>query len=65
VFQSDKKAIGHERNENMSIDAVIGLIIDRFHCKILLQVLEGMFNFSELDVILPYYFGSSEPKMHG
>jgi len=37
----------------MGIDAVIGLVVDRPHCQILLQVLKGLLNFGELDVIFP------------
>ena len=37
----------------MSINAVVGLMIDRPHRKILFQVFKGLFNFGKLDVILP------------
>ena len=39
----------------MGINAVIGLVVHRPHCQILLQVFKGLLNFSELDVIFPQY----------
>src|SRR5262245_49721515 len=56
-FQSraerDVQAVGHEGDEDVSLDAVRQLMEDRSQLQVVLEVLEGSFDLDELDVELP------------
>jgi hypothetical protein len=39
----------------VDIDAVIGLMINWFHCSIQLKLHKGLLNFNELDQMLSYF----------
>ena len=51
--QGDMKAIGHESNEDVGLDAIFALMIDGAQVQVVLEVFEGGFNFGQLDVEAP------------
>ena len=51
--QRDVQAIGQEGDEDVRLDALLELMVDRAQLQIVLQVLEGGLDLDELDVELP------------
>jgi hypothetical protein len=51
--EGDLKAIGEEGDEDMGLDALFVMMEDRADRQVALQVLEGLLDGDELNVILP------------
>ena len=53
LLEGDKQAIGDERDEDVGLDAMIALVVDGPDRQIALELLEGLLDLGELDVIAP------------
>ena len=53
LLEGDKQAIGDERDEDVGLDAMIELVVDGPDRQIALELLEGLLDLGELDVITP------------
>ena len=51
--ERDVQAIGEEGDEDVRFDALFALMVDRAQIQIVLHVLEGGFDFDELNIELP------------
>ena len=52
-FQRHLQAVGDESDENVGLDAMVELMINRADAEIALEFLEGLFDLGELDVMPP------------
>ena len=59
VLQSHEQAIGDERDEDVRLNALLELMEDGPDGKIVLELLECLFDFRELHVVAPHAAGSS------
>lgn len=55
--ERDVQAIGQERDEDMGLDALLQLVMDRPQLQIVLQIFEGRLDFDELNIELPQLCG--------
>ena len=55
--ERDVQAIGEERDEDVRLDALFALMVDRAQVQVVLHGLEGRFDFDELDIELPQLGG--------
>ena len=53
LFEGDLEAIGHEGDEDVGLDTMVELVMDRSDGEIAFQFLEGLFDLGELDVEPP------------
>jgi hypothetical protein len=51
------QAVGEERDEDVRLDALFALMVDRAQVQVVLHGLEGRFDFDELDIELPQLGG--------
>src|SRR4029077_5290453 len=51
--QCDMQAIGQEGDEDVRLDAVLKLVVDRAELQIVLEILERSLDLDELDIELP------------
>jgi hypothetical protein len=51
--QRDVKAVGDERDEDVGLDALLEVMLDRAQAEVILEVLEGGLDLDQLDVELP------------
>jgi hypothetical protein len=51
LLEGDKQAIGDERDEDVGLDAMIELVVEGPDRQIALELLEGLLDLGELDVI--------------
>ena len=63
ALQGDVEAICKERNEDMSFDAVLQLVIDGPQAKIVLERLESRFDLGQLNIELPQLGGLLSAEM--
>ena len=57
LLEGDLQAVGQEAHENMSLDPIVFLVVDRSQAQVVFDFLERLFDFSEHDVLLPQVFG--------
>ena len=57
--QRDVKAVGQEGDEDVRLDAVLKLVVDRAEFQIVLEILERGLDLDELDIELPQMGGLS------
>ena len=63
VLQSHEQAIGDERDEDVRLNALLELMEDGPDGKIVLELLERLFDFRELHVVAPQRAAGSSPVM--
>lgn len=51
--QRDVKAVGDERDEDVGLDALFEVMVDRAQAEVILEVLEGGLDLDQLNVELP------------
>ena len=59
AVQRDVKAVGQEGDEDVRLDAVLKLVVDRAEFQIVLEILERGLDLDELDIELPQMGGLS------
>ena len=57
MFQRDLQAVGDKRNEDVCIDTIIALMVDRADGKVVFEFFEGLLDFGQLNVVLPQLGG--------
>jgi hypothetical protein len=63
LFQGDLQAVTQEADENVCLDPVVFLMIDRADVQIVFEFFEGLFDFGEYDVLFPKFFRTSGGKI--
>ena len=53
LLQGDLQAIGDEGDEDVGLDAIVGLVVDGADRQIAFQLLEGLLDLGELNVVAP------------
>ena len=51
------QAVAQEADKDVRLDAVVFLVVDGADVEVVLELLEGLFDFGENDVLLPELFG--------
>ncbi len=57
MFQRDLQAVSDKRNEDVGIDTILALMVDRADGKVVFEFLEGLLDFGELKVVFPQFGG--------
>ena len=55
--QCDMQAVGEEGDEDVRVDPVFELVMDRAHREVALEIFERLFDVHELDVVTPQLGG--------
>ena len=56
LLEGDLQAVGQEAHENMRLDPVVFLVVDRSQTQVVFDFLERLFDFGEYDVLFPQVF---------
>jgi hypothetical protein len=53
LLEGGLQTVGEEGDEDVGLDALVGLVIDRPHREVVLEFLEGLLDLGQLQVIAP------------